>query len=346
MTFEDAVARADRLSESKQLLLGNGFSIGAHPDFAYKRLYDEACKEGLSDRVKGVFDHFGTANFEDILKRLDEGVWLADQYGLQPSLDGPTMQDDHQGVKSALTSVITRIHPPSRNHVDGKALLACAQFLERFDSVFTTNYDILAYWAFLAKDPPALRDCFFEEGGDGYRIFEIPNSGGKTIHYLHGALHIYTRDGEVRKRTVDGGIVLIDKVREGLDSKEYPLIVTEGDSTQKMARIEASGYLSWCLQEFQLVDKTLFIYGSSLGDPDEHLWRAIVENRHLERIVVGVNGNGTSAKNKEVIARATRLGERRKTWAAKIPVSVSDLKVRFFNSTTAPVWAVPGTSDP
>lgn len=337
MTFDAAIDRAKKADARISVLLGNGFSIGAYDGFRYQTLYEEACKEGLSDRVKGVFEHYGTANFEDILRRLDEGVWLAEHYELWDS-SAPTMQHDHEGVKNALTSVIARVHPASKFDVDAGKLEACSEFLGLFGDAFTTNYDLLVYWALLAKEPYPFQDAFFEEGGDDYRVFVAPTSNGKRLHYLHGALHIYTRDGEVRKRQWDGRGPLMEKVREGLDKGEYPLIVTEGSAADKRAAVEASGYLSWCHQAFAAIDGTLVVIGSSFADQDEHIWKAIVEDRYLTRLAVGVNGDGTSASSRDVIARAVKLTERRHALSLFRPI-FPELRLAIFDARTAPVWA-------
>ena len=51
------------LTGRKHILLGNGFSIGCDKRFAYPNLFDYACdyacKAGLSERAKGLFDPIG-----------------------------------------------------------------------------------------------------------------------------------------------------------------------------------------------------------------------------------------------------------------------------------------------
>ncbi|MEX0682901.1 MAG: DUF4917 family protein [Dehalococcoidia bacterium] len=342
LTFEETLERGRKAKEPVNVLLGNGFSIGAYEGFKYKKLYEEACKEGLGASAQGLFEYFGTANFEDILKRLDDGMWLSDYYGLSFPDGSATMHDDKDNIKDSLTKVIARVHPATKFDLDSKKLVSCAGFLERFDSVFTTNYDILIYWAFLATNPPVLRDAFFNEGV-GYQIFEVPTSTGRTIHYLHGALHIYGEGGEFRKRKWDGVTPLIEQVHAGFEADEYPLIVTEGKFVDKKTAIEASGYLSWCLQELQTVGGTVLVYGSALGKQDDHLWKAIVDNRYLDRLAVALHGDPESSDNTALIARAKKLQERRHALSLSKAV-FKDLDLWFFDSDTAHVWDAPEAS--
>jgi hypothetical protein len=70
----------------KHILLGNGFSIGCDKRFAYPNLFDSACKAGLSERAKGLFDRLGTNNFEGVLRMLEDTIWAARHYGFKEAL--------------------------------------------------------------------------------------------------------------------------------------------------------------------------------------------------------------------------------------------------------------------
>ena len=73
----------------------------------------------------------------------------------------------------------------------------------------------------------------------------------------------------------------MDQVKESLDNERYPLIVSEGDSVQKLKRIESSSYLSHCARRFQNIQGNLFIYGSSLSEQDDHITEWITKNTTL-----------------------------------------------------------------
>jgi hypothetical protein len=55
-TFEQLVKEANAFGGKKHLLLGNGFSIGAHPLFKYGTLFEQAKKVGVSEHVLVLFD--------------------------------------------------------------------------------------------------------------------------------------------------------------------------------------------------------------------------------------------------------------------------------------------------
>src|SRR5437870_2360275 len=97
--------RAEIGTETSHLLLGNGFSISCDSRYHYGSLYDYACKHGLTEQVRGVFEHLGTNNFEGVLRLLDEGAWLTRHYGLMKSPNSPgDMGADHLSVRIALAS--------------------------------------------------------------------------------------------------------------------------------------------------------------------------------------------------------------------------------------------------
>src|SRR6266480_2346696 len=103
----------DRLPGTKHLLLGNGFSIGCDKVFRYTNLYSYAEKNGLTDHVRAVFQHFGTNNFEGIMRLLEDAQWIADHYGLKAkSQRGPSLNEDLDSIKKALLSAIANTHLP------------------------------------------------------------------------------------------------------------------------------------------------------------------------------------------------------------------------------------------
>ena len=84
ISFRKAVSRATKAGGKRHVLLGNGFSIGAHQQFQYGTLYEQAKNASLPDHVIELFERYGTTNFEQVLRQLDEGQWLAEHYRLEP----------------------------------------------------------------------------------------------------------------------------------------------------------------------------------------------------------------------------------------------------------------------
>lgn len=344
LTFEEAKKQADEVWGKRHMLLGNGFSIGVHEKFDYGTLYKQAKASGLPKHVEELFNWYGTTNFEEVLRHLKEGMRLAKHYELVKTNCALDMENDHQDVKEALVNAITSVHPASRNAVAEGNLQSCNAFLRQFHNVFTTNYDLLLYWAILVDQPPAFKDGFRQEDDKNpeYLLFvdvpPSPNNGEKYIYFLHGALHLYVEGDEVRKvRWGDQNPPLIEQIKQALEDDRFPLVVSEGAPDHKKARIATNKYLSACKRNFQKIEGSLFVFGSSLDNEDIHVLEWISQNRNLKRIFVGVYGDPKEAKNQAMIARIRDQVDPDHTYA---PNGRSG-KVVFYDSGTANVWTTP-----
>ncbi|MDE0133080.1 MAG: DUF4917 family protein [bacterium] len=345
MSFDDAINTASQLGGKKHILLGNGFSIGAHQKFKYGTLYQQAVNSGLPSHIKQLFDHYGTANFEEVLRQLEQGQWLADHYSLGKSSKNLDMATDYETVKQALIDSIAANHPESRGQVSVLKLLRASRFLASFNDVYTTNYDLLLYWASLVGNNFAFEDGFGREPrtDEEFCVFLPVGSGSKHIYFLHGALHLYTWGGEVRKMVWNTtGVTLIDQIKEALDFRRYPLVVSEGSSARKVARIEASSYLSYCSRKFENIQGNLFTYGMSLSSQDRHIANWIVMNTTLQRLFVGVYGDPSYGEAFELVERSRELIRQRKqvlySGRTARRFKKEELEVYFFDSSTASVW--------
>ena len=162
ISFNKAVSRAAKAGAKRHVLLGNGFSIGAHEQFQYGTLYEQAKRESLPGHVIELFDRYGTTNFEQVLHQLDEGQWLAEHYRLAAS-DSDSERDmatDYESLKSALVDAIANTHPAMPSDIGEARLSSSTNFLKNFTNVFTTNYDLLLYWASLVQEPYRFKDGF------------------------------------------------------------------------------------------------------------------------------------------------------------------------------------------
>lgn len=345
MSFGQALKDAEAQGGKRHVVLGNGFSMGAHAAFSYGTLYEQAKSAGLPAHVVEMFARYGTTNFEEVLKLLDEGQWLAQHYKLETTDPSRDMAADYTAVHDALVDAIAESHPAIPDDVGDGKLHSCRQFLEPFADVLTTNYDLLLYWSSLRTEPFGFEDGFGREPDtpDSYCIHLPASTGIRHLLFLHGALHLTTVAGEVRKFVWNTtGERLIDQVRASLAAKQYPLVVSEGTSQDKLRRIEASSYLSWAFRRFENMHGSLFTYGWGLSDQDEHLLAAIAKNVSLSRLYVGVYGPPDSEANRKLIGHAAGLAGRREEVLASRRTGrrfvKGTLKVVFFDASTAKVW--------
>ena len=322
------------------LLLGNGFSIACHPVFRYSSLYDSAVTAGLSPRAQLLFEKIGTNNFEGTMRLLEEADWVARTYGLVQE-SASQMLEDLEVIKRTLVEAVANSHLEQPGDIEETRKQAAARFFAPYHIVFTTNYDLLPYWVAMAMgDPPPFEDCFRADQDDPdtpYLVFSQRLKEHRGLLYLHGALHLYLEEGELRKHSWSRtGRRLTDSIREGLGQGQFPLFVAEGNPDKKLQQIQRSGYLWYCLEKLRSIQSPLVIFGHSLGSSDGHILDAIASNIELSELYIGLHGDPESASNQSiraaaqqmVVARA-RLSERRR---------YHPLQLFFYSSDSVQVW--------
>ena len=344
-SFDEVWKASEAAGGKRHILFGNGFSIGAHDKFRYGTLYEQVLSAGLPSHVEALFGRYGTTNFEEVLRMLNEGQWLSNHYRLTQSDPELDMEKDYLIVKQSLVQSISENHPAFPAELAGGMLDSALVFLQRFNNVFTTNYDLLPYWASLHDDTFPFSDGFGREFDTDHRycVFLPTGTNDPQVYFLHGALHLYAAEGEVRKMVWNTtGEPLMDQVKESLDNERYPLIVSEGDSVRKLERIESSSYLSHCARRFQNIQGNLFIYGSSLSEQDDHIIEWIGKNTTLPRIFVGIHGDLTTESGVALVDRVQKLQQLRQkildTGSSGRRFRRESLDVAFYQSETADVW--------
>jgi Domain of unknown function (DUF4917) len=234
-TFDDAMKAIPKDGKC-HLLLGNGFSIALKPDiFSYDSLYKNADFSAIP-HVPKVFGALNTQDFEIVIRQLQDAAIILGVY--DPKLDSLTnkLKKDAGAIKDALVSAVARRHPSRPYDISQDQYSACRTFLKRFNNIYTLNYDVLLYWALMQRevDPPGL------EADDGFRHPEqghdLPyvswqQANSASVHYLHGALHLFDQGSEVIKYTWSKtDVAIVDQIRQALDDNKYPLFVAEGTS--------------------------------------------------------------------------------------------------------------------
>lgn len=336
----DAVHKALGTGRS-HLLLGNGFSIACDPIFRYQNLYEASIEAGLSTRAQEVFNHLGTNNFEGVLRLLDDAAKVASIYSAPPAC-GEAMMADSEIVKNALVSAVANNHLEHSGLVTADRKERALQFLNIFHNVFTTNYDLLAYWVIMsAQDHPPFQDGFRAPADpeEPHVIFSERIGDAKGLYYLHGALHLHLSGGELRKHTwCRTGMRLTDQIREGLANRRYPLFVAEGSADRKLEQIQRHGYLWYSLDKLSRIKGPLVIYGHALGLSDMHIVDAVARNRDLPNVFVGLFGSEDTAANRATITVATQMVVTRQDEIVRHNGRGKPLQVAFFQSETAQAW--------
>jgi Domain of unknown function (DUF4917) len=257
------------------LLLGNGSSIAVADSFAYRSLYEVACSNAidhpLSAATRRLFVSFATHNFEFVLASLK----LAGRVNAAAQIEAPVLADLYREVQIGLFESVVSVHV----EWGGVALRTLSQIrreLLNHKRVYSTNYDLIVYWAMLREgDPYDFRD-FFWGAGNSFDPADVGILGDPTlIYFLHGGVHLRrTPNGRSFKRTAEQQN-LLSQFPTTWESDEIPLLISEGDSNDKLVSINRSDYLSFAYRRFLEHRGNLVVFGHALGDADEHLVRAI-----------------------------------------------------------------------
>jgi hypothetical protein len=332
-SFQEAIASAEG---NKHALLGNGFSRACFENiFSYDALFDQANFEGLSDVARRAFAVLDTTDFEVVIRGLKQSAVLTAVY-LEGSPEPRARMDaDAIALRELLASTIAKSHPDRPAVINAEQYAACKKFLKNFDSIYTLNYDLLLYWALMqAEVEPEVRfDDGFRQPEDGaaeYVSWDTDKRYGQTLHYMHGALHIYDAGAELQKYTwCNTRIALIDQIRAALNRNNFPLFVAEGTAKSKLEKIEHSSYLSRAKRSFGAVKDNMFTFGFSFGPTDEHILTALAKGT-VKRAFISLYGDPNSEANRTIVQRAEHVAARRPR--------TRPLALAYYDADSAGVW--------
>ncbi|AZE47191.1 hypothetical protein C4K04_1501 [Pseudomonas chlororaphis] len=259
------------------LLIGNGASCAVWEDFAYDSLFENARtveEKPLSPSELSVFDALQTRSFEQVLGALK----TTSRVNKALAVSSAAPRNRYYAIKEALINTVHAVHIPWRL-VQPATLSQINQELRRYRTVFTSNYDLLNYWA-IQHDAQGIDDLF--QGADP--SFDIGQTASQQtrVLYLHGGLHLVrNQDGTARKLGSTEGTLLgnfaINNTLKTLD--DVPLFVSEGPVADKLKTIRGSDYLSFCYQQLLNHSDALCIFGHDLGSQDSHLVSAIRQSK-------------------------------------------------------------------
>lgn len=351
ITFNEAIQHSKENNKKTSLLLGNGFSVSLFPDiFTYKSLYNEARDTGLFDQHQAIlrlFESNQTFDFERILYLLKSTGIVLPEYTADDSLV-TSINKDEEILKNKLVEIITKNHPESPDKITDLQYEYCRDFLLNFNSIYTTNYDLLLYWV-TVKYLDVLK---FKDGFDDPHAGEDPQDyveedyvslgiqaklRNTNMFFLHGAMHLYDAGYELRKYCFSRtGTKLRTQVLNAMSKGLYPLFVAEGHTKSKLERINHSAYLSKAYRSFGELNSGLFVFGLSFSENDDHVTDSIVSGT-INNLYVSIYGDPSSKGNSLIINRVKHLEDKR-TNKNKGTNGRSNLNVIFYDAATANIW--------
>ncbi len=321
------------------LLIGNGASRAVWDEFKYDSLFEIArttIQAPLSQCNIGIFTKLNTNNFEYVLTQLKNVELIAQAMGHQPVW----LDRAYEEIRQSLIDAIHHVHIP-RSQIEDIRLQRIGNELKEYDSVFTTNYDLLIYWAAMATQGNLFPD-FFWSGmqRDCFSLSDtiVWNSEVRTkLFFLHGALHLYKlTSGTAMKRSGQSyGPNLLELFGQPLESPYdtvaiEPLIVSEGHSADKSRAIRSSDYLGFVYSELVSYSKPMVIFGHSLGQSDRHIIDAL-ENQPMlanRELAISVYRNESNIqKVLQDFQNALPKSKKRFFYADTHPLGSADLQV-------------------
>jgi hypothetical protein len=267
------------------LLLGNGASIAVSGKFSYGTLYEVAKKYKSFRGAEKIFDGLDTKDFERVLLACWYAQVVNNSLGLEQS--SKKTLGVYECVRDALIRSVKKVHPSHDEILT--ALERISLFMSKFGVVFSLNYDLIVYWAAMLrnrKNGYRFKDCFLGGGlfcgdVDDVRRRFAPEKGTRDtlIFYPHGNLVISDDFSyNERKVVVDGGGDLLTTIgKEWKENNLKPVFVSEGTSSEKLASIGRSRYLTIVYERLipTKVGEGLVVYGWWMQDNDRHILDAI-----------------------------------------------------------------------
>lgn len=275
------------------VLLGNGASITVSPQFSYASLLQYAYNHGmLPNDVRQLFNFFQTQDFELVLRL----VWQASNVNSALQIPDERTHTAYVRVREGLIQAVRDIHP-EYNEVS-EQLPAIYEFLKRFDTVISLNYDLIVYWAmtygFDLNDQHSFKDCFvsgqFDENWQRFRdSISFRDRSSTLVFYPHGSLILCRNNVEQELKINAQGVELLGSILNRWKSGQViPLFVSEGTAAQKVSAIRNSYYLSTIYREvFPAPKDNLTIYGWGFGKHDTHIMSKLA-NAEIRRVAISV----------------------------------------------------------
>tara|TARA_R110002072_G_scaffold286175_2_gene451197 strand:+ start:5983 stop:7014 length:1032 start_codon:yes stop_codon:yes gene_type:complete len=309
--------------ERPSLLVGNGASIAVSQSFRYEKLREHA---ELDEIATQLFEEVGTSDFELVLNRLGTSLMVNDVFGIESD----DIRDAYAQIKSALIAAVHTVHIRGNEYYPNNAL---DEEFTSYARIYSTNYDMLLYWAMLQLNSHRnenVVDLFRGRHFDRDHQFENHST---RLMYLHGALHLFENREKICFKRTGNGLSILDQLDDNGIARVH--FVSEGNWIQKMAKIRSSDYLSYCYEQLEEDHRDIVIFGHSLNaDSDQHILNALL--KHPERIfAVSLHTDGR---------RAVEINDSMNEFRTKLS-GLEANQIIFYDSSTHPLGA-PGQNTP
>jgi len=230
------------------------------------------------------------------------------------------IEERYKSIKRTLIETGRNFHIPWKS-IPNHVLEDVRNELKEYDRVYSTNYDLIIYWAIMHQNLGGFKDYFFDETFDLGNT-EIWGRDDTAVLYLHGGLHLYRlRSGNTLKRRSEGDRNILDLFGALYYEDATSLFVSEGNSQEKLASINRSDYLSFAYNQFSNHQGGLVVFGHSLSVSDRHIVDAI-----------NTWGNRTIA-----ISMLPDTDRNIRTAKAQLLGRMPEIEVYFYNALTHPL---------
>ncbi len=313
------------------ILLGNGFSRSLDNCFAYEDLLTAANFGDRDQAYRDLFEQLNTSDFEHVVKGIQEAKLISQS--IIDDIDPEAYDNASTEISDGLRDALVTNHIPKCDDVDDQRIMACKNWLDLFDKVFTTNFDLILYWIAASTSRNLVTRYQLRDGfGPDESIANIlthpsTTTGIQNLFYMHGAMHLFKRKASTQKLSYSTGGVVREQIDSRISTDNFPLIVIGGNSAQKMSAIGSSPYLSHCYRKFCKSATHLVTFGIQFSEPDRHIIEQVRQSRTLTNIFLGVyqEDDLPEAARVKALLEAARDG-------------LHQLDVQLYNSSTIIPW--------
>ena len=154
----------------------------------------------------------------------------------------------------------------------------------------------------------SLDDGFRSEKNGNNLIFNKAFNPDQNLFFLHGAFHLYSKDGCLYKIKQSNYQALYQRLTKIIDNEEENILTVFGGEN-KISEIESNDYLKHCYEQLGQISGSVVILGCSLDENDKHIFEQINKSA-VETVYISASESsharqrekaGELLKNKEVL---------------------------------------------